>query len=108
MPALVGERRPIERRPLDGGPFVRLLGPDCRDPHAAILDRFRELARQRRPWLVGSPPMVTQQSSERRTETDLDGRAAPWQDTVLGLAHVGEHLCGQLLVVLSVWRDRQA
>jgi hypothetical protein len=73
VPALVGERRRVERCPLYSGPHVRLLRPDHLDPHAWLLHRLREVAAQRRPRLVGVPAVLKQQILDQCAHWRFDG-----------------------------------
>jgi len=86
---------------------VRLLRPDHLDPHAWVLHRLREVAAQQRPRLVGVPAVLEQQIFYQRAHWRLDVHLPLYQYAALRLGHVLHQLLRQLLVPLSVWRDRQ-
>jgi hypothetical protein len=76
VPALLGERRPVERAPLDGDPIAHAARANGLDPQSRVLHRFGEVATQRLPRLADAPAGVGQQLAEQRVPRRLDRRLA--------------------------------
>ena len=107
VPPGVGERRPVERRPLDGGPLVRLLGTDDVDPQAGVRHGLAQVAPQRHPRIVRHPAVLEQQVLDERSHRGLDVHLALDQYAGLRRGHVLDQALRELLVALGLRRDRE-
>ena len=107
VPALVGERRSVERRSLDGRPHVHSLGSGHLDAQARVLDGLRQVTAQRRPWLVRGPAGLGQQVADQGAVGRLDVRRPLGQYAAGRRTQILDEPLRQVPVAVCLRRDRQ-